>query len=682
MECDARGRNGGLQLTAAIALMKIQRSIHANFSALAHEMGDEVALVGETQLTYGELARRSDGIAGYLAREGLVRGDRVGIFAQRSVAAVAAMLGILKAGGTYVPFDPSYPTNLLKFVYEDCRPKLMLVQSSLLAPEAVFWETAGHELPAVFEAARDQPVSAELPEVGPDDPAYIMYTSGSTGRPKGVLIPHRGVVRLVSDNPYADMGPNHVHLQLAPLAFDASTFEIWGALLNGGKLAILSSPQPSLDDIANSIARHGVTTLWLTAGLFHLMVDHRLDGLKPLRQLLAGGDVLSPTHVAKAQAGLPDCQLINGYGPTENTTFTCCYRIPRAGAGATVGAADAASLAAPAAPAAPAAGLAAIPIGTPIAHTQVYILDESGREVADGEEGELFAGGAGVALGYWNRPELTAEKFVLDPRNPGDGSGRGRLYRTGDRVTRRPDGNIQFLGRVDRQVKINGKRVELDEIEAALRRAPAVEDGAVICPPGEIGARRIHAYLTLRGSDGRVGDAAFLAELRAFLQKDLPDYMVPASFTVMDALPLSPTGKIDRARLPAAQPGAAGVGQAEHPVAATSDITSLEAVLMSIWRDVLATNSLGVNDNFFDCGGTSLQVIAVHARIAAAMKTDITVVDLFQYPSIAALAGRLMRGAEAAPTPAAVSTTLKADERARRQQSALARARATVRRNA
>jgi amino acid adenylation domain-containing protein len=673
MECGARGRDGGLQLTAAIALMKIQRSIHANFSALAHEMRDEIALVGETQLTYGELARRSDGIARYLARLGLVRGDRVGIFAQRSVAAVAAMLGILKAGGTYVPFDPSYPTNLLKFVYEDCRPKLMLVQPSLLAPEAVFWDTAGHELPAVFEAADDEPATASLPDVVPEDPAYIMYTSGSTGRPKGVLIPHRGVVRLVSDNPYAEMGPAHVHLQLAPLAFDASTFEIWGALLNGAKLAILSSPQPSLDDIANSIARHGVTTLWLTAGLFHLMVDHRLDGLKPLRQLLAGGDVLSPTHVAKAQAALPDCQLINGYGPTENTTFTCCYRIPRAPAGA----ADAA---------APAAGLAPIPIGTPIAHTQVYILDESGREVAEGEEGELFAGGAGVALGYWNRPELTAEKFVLDPRNPGDGSGRARLYRTGDRVMRRPDGNIQFLGRVDRQVKINGKRVELDEIEAALRRAPAVEDGAVICPPGEIGARKIHAYLTLRGSDGRVGDASCIAELRAFLQKDLPDYMVPASFTVMEALPLSPTGKIDRAKLPPPQPGAAGVGQAEHTVAATSDITSLEAVLMSIWRDVLSTNSLGVNDNFFDCGGTSLQVIAVHARIAAAMKTDITVVDLFQYPSIGALAARLMRGTQAAPTQAAgsatPSATLKADERARRQQAALARARAHVRRNA
>lgn len=622
-------------------------------------MSDQIALVDDTgQLTYGELARRSDGIARYLARQGIARGDRVGVFAQRSVATVAALLGILKAGASYVPFDPSYPPTLLKFVFDDCRPALTLVQSSLLAPDSVFAAAAGHELQAVFEAALDEPTTGPLPDVGPDDPAYIMYTSGSTGRPKGVLIAHRGVVRLVSDNPYAAMGPEHVHLQLAPLAFDASTFEIWGALLNGGKLAILSSPQPSLDDIAQSIARHHVTTLWLTAGLFHLMVDHRLDGLAPLRQLLAGGDVLSPTHVAKAQAGLPNCQLINGYGPTENTTFTCCYRIPRT----TPADADT-------------AGPAPIPIGTPIAHTEVYLLDESGREVADGEAGELFAGGAGVALGYWNRPDLTADKFVPDPRDP---SGRARLYRTGDRVCRRPDGNMTFLGRVDRQVKINGKRVELDEIEAALRRARGVEDGAVLCPPGDAGARKIHAYVKWRaGERAGDGDAALLGELRACLQQELPDYMLPSSFTVLDALPLSPTGKIDRAALPL--PRGAQAPRAQPPPAGGNETESL---LLDIWRQILGTQAVGLDDNFFDLGGTSLQIIALHAKIGAAMKCDISVVDLFQFPSIAALAGRLRRNTEASPPAAAAGGTMHADERARRQQSALARARANGRRNA
>jgi amino acid adenylation domain-containing protein len=639
--------------------MKLKRSIHANFSSLAERMLEQIALVDDSdRLTYGELERRSEGIARYLARHGVGRGDRVGLFAQRSIAAVAAMLGILKAGGSYVPFDPAYPPKLLKFVYDDCRPTLLLVQSSLLTPDSVFAAAGGHELHAVFDAALDQPATGPLPDVGPDDPAYIMYTSGSTGRPKGVLIPHRGVVRLVSDNPYAALGPDHVHLQLAPLAFDASTFEIWGALLNGGRLAILSSSQPSLDDIAQSISRHHVTTLWLTAGLFHLMVDHRLDGLAPLRQLLAGGDVLSPTHIAKAQAGLPHCQLINGYGPTENTTFTCCYRIPRASPTAADGAVP-----------------APIPIGTPIAHTEVYIVDESGREVADGEEGELFAGGAGVALGYWNRPELTAEKFVPDPRDPGGGA---RLYRTGDRVCRRPDGNLTFLGRVDRQVKINGKRVELDEIEAALRRARGVADGAVVCPPGDAGARKIHAYVKWRaGERAGEGDSVLLGELRAFLQQELPDYMLPSSVTVLDALPLSPTGKIDRAALPPPQ-------GAEPRSAASPTVggNATESLLLDIWRQILGTEAVGLDDNFFDLGGTSLQIIALHARIAAAMKCDISVVDLFQYPSIAALAGRLRRGAEPPPPAAGAGGAMHADERARRQQSALARARATLRRNA
>ena len=647
--------------------MTFQRSIHTTFSALAGRLPNSTAVEDdERRLTYGELAQRSDDIARYLQRHGVARGDRVGLFAPRGVTTVAALLGILKAGAAYVPFDPSYPHKLLKFVYDDCRPKLMLVDSSLVSAESPpFWEGTGHELATVFDAGPG--AATPLPDVGGDDPAYIMYTSGSTGQPKGVLIPHRGVVRLVIDNPYAAMGPAEVNLQLAPLAFDASTFEIWGALLNGGRLAVLSTPHPSLDDIANSIARHRVTTLWLTAGLFHLMVDHRLDGLKPLRQLLAGGDVLSPAHIARAQRGLPDCQLINGYGPTENTTFTCCFSIPReASHGARMDAAPVHDATVP----------AAIPIGTAIAHTQVYILDESRCAVADGEAGELYAGGAGVALGYWNRPELTAEKFVADPADP---DGRARLYRTGDRVRRRPDGNLEFLGRVDRQVKINGKRVELDEIEATLRRAPGVEDAAVVCPPGDPGSRKVHAYMKFRTA----GDTA-QGDVRAFLRREMPDYMLPATFTVMQTLPLSPTGKVDRSRLPLPQVGA--VSDAAPVARSTPTGNEIEAGLLLIWQEILGVKAVSLDDNFFDLGGTSLQLIAVHAKIVSTMKTDVTVVDLFQYPSIAALAARLRRGAGTAPTAASTAAdggaTLNADERALRQKAALARARGTPRRNA
>jgi amino acid adenylation domain-containing protein len=630
--------------------MKIQRTIHSTFTQVVERGLDPIALVGDGRpMTYGELARRSDGVARYLQRHGVARGDRVGLYTQRSSDAIAAMLGILKAGAAYVPFDPSYPAKLLEFIHTDCRPALVLADTALDAgTRPAFAEGTVHDIRSAFDAPGQN--TALLPEVGPEDAAYIMYTSGSTGHPKGVLIPHRGVVRLAIDNPFADMGPEQVHLQLAPLAFDASTFEIWGALLNGGKLAILSAPFPSLDDVAHSIKRHGVTTLWLTAGLFHLMVDHRLDGLAPLRQLIAGGDVLSPTHIAKAQRGLPSCQLINGYGPTENTTFTCCYRIPRE------------------------AAPGPIPIGTAIAHTTVHVLDEAWRPVADGDEGELFAGGAGVALGYWNRPDLTAERFVPDL----DAGGGATLYRTGDRVRRRPDGNLEFLGRVDRQVKINGKRVELDEIEAALRRSPLVEDAAVTCPPGEAGTRRVHAYVTLRGDHAGAAPGA-TDDLRSFIKQELPDYMLPATFTVMDTLPLSPTGKIDRAKLPL--PAAAEPGEGAPGAAPGAPGSAIEATLMTIWCRILGRKSVGLNDNFFDLGGTSLQLIAVHATITSVMKSDVTVVDLFQYPRISALAVRLARGSVNGPENGGVTAgaILTAEERARRQRQALARARAAPR---
>jgi hypothetical protein len=371
--------------------------------------------------------------------------------------------------------------------------------------------------------------------------------------------------------------------------------------------------------------------MWLTAGLFHLMVDNNLDGLKPLRQLLAGGDVLSPPHVLKAVRAMPGARLINGYGPTENTTFSCCYTVP-----------------------ADYSGEGSLPIGRPIRQTEVLILDESLRPVAAGIDGELYVGGAGVALGYLNRPELTAERFVPHPLQPGSNA---RVYKTGDRVRMRSDGNIEFLGRVDRQVKINGKRVELDEIEARLRATGLVQDAAVVCPAGEVGHRSIAAFVTV-AAQAKVD----VEQLRRKLREELPDFMMPASITQLESFPLSPTGKVDRAKLPVAV-ASATESRGRPPANAT------EAAIREIWRRVLGTHAVGVDENFFDLGGTSLGLIEVHASIKRSMASDITVVEMFQYPRISALAERMTRGA---PSRA---TMHSAQDRARRQQAALAQRR-------
>ena len=633
MGCEEEGAEAVIQKAPSN-----QPSIASIFADQAASHGECAAIVSAAgSVTYRDLDERSDAVARSLLGLGIEPGSTVALHLPRSADAVVVMLGVLKAGACYLPLDTGYPRRQLEYICADAAPAVLVTDggecvAGLSAPGATVLTLA--ELLGPSPGAARQPAGSRSP--GPDDPCYIMYTSGSTGRPKGVIVPHRAVVRLVVGNSYADLGPDETILQLAPLAFDASTFEIWGALLNGGRLAILGGSHPSLEEIAEAIARLGVTTAWLTAGLFHMMVYLRLEGLRPLRQLLAGGDVLSPTHVTKVLRALPTLSLINGYGPTENTTFSCCYRIPPDYSGAT-----------------------AVPIGPAIRGTTVHLLDEAGHEVGAGEVGELCVGGSGVALGYLNRPELTAEKFIPDPFSGVPGA---RLYRTGDRARLLADGVVEFLGRNDRQVKINGKRVELDELEAVVHRSGLVGSVATLAVDVQPLGKRVVAFVTPCTGSAAVAIAA----LQAYLHAELADYMRPSSIIELPELPLTPQGKLDRQRLlerietKVASPPAPAHG---------GSVT--ETAVQRLWNRTLGLEAPSLDENFFDAGATSMMLTRLHAALRAELSVDVALVDLFDNPTIRKLAARIDRHAGVG----ADTNERSAADRGRRQQDALRRAR-------
>jgi len=517
---------------------------------------------------------------------------------ERSVELVVGLLGILKAGGAYLPLDPTYPRERLAFMVEDSQTPVLLTQERLrdrLPATAARVLCLDAAWPAMMEERSDAPHDAG----GAGNLAYVIYTSGSTGRPKGVCIEHRSVVRLVKGTTYVDVTARDVFVQLAPLSFDAATFELWGSLLNGARLALAPPHMPSLEELSRLLRRHRVTILWLTAPLFHQVVDERPDCLRGVRQLLAGGDVLSASHVRTALQALGDSRVINGYGPTENTTFTCCYPL-------TVASDIDAS----------------VPIGRPIANTRVYILDAHLQPVPIGVPGELHIGGDGLARGYLNRPELTAERFIPDPFSD---DSTARLYKTGDLARYRPDGNIEFLGRRDHQVKIRGYRIELGEIEAALARHPAVREAVVVAREDTPGDKRLVAYVVPQGEAPLTP-----ADLRPFLVASLPAYMLPAAFVLLDRLPLTPTCKLDRRALPA--PDQTDLAVAERFVAPR---TPTEELLAAIWADVLGIERVGADDNFFDLGGHSLLATRVVSRVYAALRVEAPLLALFRAATLA-----------------------------------------------
>ncbi len=551
------------------------RSVPDLFEKVARERAGRVALVaGEVRVTYEALDGRANAVAAALHRAGVGRGDRVPLLMARGVRFVACALGVMKCGAAYVPLDPTYPPERLGRMLDGLGARVGLRGQGLpFSGGAITWLDADL-------ADEESSVAAPARDVGAGDPAYVMFTSGSTGRPKGVEVPHRAIVRLVLGQDFARMGPDETWLHMAPTSFDASTLEIWAPLLHGGRVVVLEEAVPTPSLLAEVIRRDGVTSAWLTASLFNALVDEAPACLSGLAQILIGGEALSPSHVRRAVDHLPGARLVNGYGPTENTTFTCCHVIRREDL----------------------EPRRSVPIGRPIAHTTVHVLDPDGRLSPVGVPGELVAGGDGVALGYVGQPERTEECFLPDTFS---GQRGARLYRTGDRVRWRPDGVLEFLGRFDDQVKIRGHRVEPGDVAACLAEHEAVRQAGVVSRLSASGTAQLVACVVPRSTEPA---PELLRLLTRHAAERLPPYMVPASFVFMRELPLKSNGKLDIAALEDATH--------DSPIVRNdAPLTQVEARVLGIWRDVLKDGELGPDDDFFEAGGDSLLAVRTLSRL-------------------------------------------------------------------
>jgi amino acid adenylation domain-containing protein len=577
-------------------------SIQRLFEQQTEERPDAMAVIcGASTLTYRQLNAAANRLASRLRELGVDAEDRVGLIVPRGVETVVGVLAILKAGGAYVPVDEFNPDERVRYLLDDSGARVLV--TSRLAGRPHFDRavaTIDDDVMSGREAAPDPPI-----ESAPTDLAYVMYTSGTTGRPKGVLVTHRNVVRLVKNTDYVSLSASTRILQTGAIGFDASTFEIWGALLNGGVLCLEESDR-LLDagELARLMSDHRITTMWLTAPLFNRLVDQDCSVFAPLDELLVGGDALSVAHVSRALEASPGLRLVNGYGPTENTTFSTTHAVGGPGPGP-------------------------IPIGRPIANSTAYLLGPDDQLVPVGAVGELCVGGDGLARGYLNRPELTARAFIPSPFDPTQ-----RLYRTGDLARRRPDGTLEFLGRRDDQVKVRGFRIEPGEIEAALLAHTAVREAVVVARARPHGADKVLcAYYA-------TSEVVEPGALRAELADALPDHMVPAFLVELPALPLNGNGKVDRAALP--EP----TGAVTAPVAARTDA---EQRLLDIVERSLRIRDIGVARDLRDVGVDSLSATVLAAEIERVAGVRLPVSEILQAGTVEALARRVEDAPRVAP---------------------------------
>ena len=575
------------------------KSIVDVFEAQAAQTPDAIAVqYQDTTLSYHELNTRANQLAHRLRQWGVAPEETIALYTERSEMTLPVLLAILKAGAAYVPIDKDWPAARVEYILHDTQTKRLLCDE---ASQGDGLDLTGITSKTISQLSHDtaDDVTENVPtSTTPNTLAYIMYTSGSTGQPKGVMVEHRNVVRLVKNTNYVSLNADNRLLQTGSLTFDAATFEIWGMLLNGGTLCLLPSDELiNVSALKKALSRFRITTVWFTSSWFNQLVDLDISLFAPLHTLLVGGDRLSVHHINKVKVAYPDLAIINGYGPTENTTFSLCHRVDE------LYERD-------------------IPIGKPIANSTALILNEGQQLVPVGVVGEICLGGDGLARGYLNQEELTAEKFIAHPFAPGE-----RLYRSGDLGRRAADGTISFLGRQDHQVKIRGFRIEIAEVEYALAQHPAIEKVVVTTEADTDGLHdHLVAYFTSQVAlDGTA--------LKTYLSQRLPNYMIPNAFVRLDAIALTTNGKIDRQALAQSAP--------TDPIAEATPsepATFTEQKLAKLYAEVLHLEGVKATDNFLDLGGHSLKAVKLLSLIHQAFATDISLKDILQHPELRQLA--------------------------------------------
>ncbi|MFD7522058.1 amino acid adenylation domain-containing protein [Paenibacillus chitinolyticus] len=608
---DAEERERLLRLGRSSAASPQKLSLHRLFERQAVETPQQIAVeMGELAYTYSELNERANRFARALARRGIAPGAKVALLLRRSPDMIAAILAVLKAGAVYVPIDPQYPEERILFMLQDTEAQAIVTAAATMELGA---RLAGDSTDVIDMDELDTGWASEYGhdldiDGSPDELAYIMYTSGSTGKPKGIMTSHRNVSRIALHTDYVSISENDALLQLSNYAFDGSTFDLYGALLNGAKLTLVGEEEVAdVMRLTELIESRGITVFFVTTALFNTLVDHGLESLRGLRHILFGGERASVPHIRKALHALGPGVLLHVYGPTETTVFATCYPITETWDGQ---------------------GTVIVPIGTPIARSETLVLNEQGRLQPDWVPGELWISGDGVASGYVNLPEQTASKFRPHPFREGE-----TVYGTGDLVRRLPDGNLEFLDRIDSQVKLRGYRIELGEIESRILDCAGVKEAFVALIEND-GAPYLCAYIVAEQTEGQ-------ASVRSQLTGKLPAFMIPAAFVQLEKLPLNANGKVDKKRLPAP----------ERVVSYEAPATETEIIVAGLWQEVLHAEQVGALDHFFEHGGHSLKAAALTSAIYKHCRVRMPLQEIFKLPTVREQAAWIDRAAKEAYEP-------------------------------